>query len=68
MKGKKLTKEFFRANRPLARRAHLDKAAASASFNTALSLPRDTEDGFTTYLYLSGTTFFTLGYGPIDRS
>ena len=35
------------------------------SLETALALPSGTEDGFTTYLYLSGTTFFTLGYGDV---
>lgn len=35
------------------------------SLNTSLSLPQGTDEAFTTYLYLSGTTFFTLGYGDI---
>src|SRR5262245_3258050 len=35
------------------------------SLGTALSLPPDTEPGFTTYLYYSGTTFFTLGFGDV---
>jgi hypothetical protein len=33
--------------------------------DTALSLPRGTDDSFSTYLYFSGTTFFTLGYGDV---
>ena len=35
------------------------------SLDTALSLPRGADDGFTTYMYFSGTTFFTLGYGDV---
>src|SRR5262249_31128734 len=35
------------------------------SFETALSLPADTDLRFDTYIYFSGTTFFTLGYGDI---
>ncbi len=35
------------------------------SFQTALSLPGDSDDHFATYFYFSGTTFFTLGYGDI---
>ncbi len=35
------------------------------SLGTNLSLPRDTDDRFTTYLYFSGTTFFTLGFGDV---
>jgi hypothetical protein len=35
------------------------------SSGTALSLPREADDGFATYLYFSGTTFFTLGYGDV---
>jgi len=35
------------------------------SLDTGLSVPRATDDGFTTYLYFSGTTFFTLGYGDV---
>jgi hypothetical protein len=35
------------------------------SLGTALTFPRDTDDSFTTYLYFSGTTFFTLGYGDV---
>ena len=35
------------------------------SFETALAFPHEADDNFGTYLYLSGTTFFTLGYGDI---
>jgi Ion channel len=35
------------------------------SLDTALALPRDTDINFVTYLYFSGTTFFTLGYGDL---
>src|SRR6266851_10528024 len=35
------------------------------SLGTALSFPPGTDNGFTTYLYFSGTTFFTLGYGDV---
>jgi hypothetical protein len=35
------------------------------SLGSALSLPRGTDDDFLTYLYFSGTTFFTLGYGDV---
>src|SRR4051812_7904472 len=35
------------------------------SFQTALSLPGDGDLRFGTYVYFSGTTFFTLGYGDI---
>ena len=35
------------------------------SLGTALSFPRGTDDSFATYLYFSGTTFFTLGYGDL---
>jgi hypothetical protein len=35
------------------------------SLGTVLSVPRDTDDSFATYLYFSGTTFFTLGYGDV---
>src|SRR5262245_6525419 len=35
------------------------------SLGTPLSLPRGSDDGFATYLYFSGTTFFTLGYGDV---
>src|SRR5262245_53133290 len=35
------------------------------SFQTALALPADADDRFSTYFYFSGTTFFTLGYGDI---
>jgi len=35
------------------------------SLGTALSFVREAEDGFTAYLYFSGTTFFTLGYGDL---
>src|SRR5207302_993602 len=31
----------------------------------ALSLPATADDSFVTYLYFSGTTFFTLGYGDV---
>src|SRR5207248_7814739 len=31
----------------------------------ALSLPATADDSFATYLYFSGTTFFTLGYGDV---
>jgi hypothetical protein len=35
------------------------------NLGTALSLPRPEDDRLTTYLYFSGTTFFTLGYGDV---
>ena len=35
------------------------------SMGTSLSLPATADDGFATYLYFSGTTFFTLGYGDV---
>lgn len=35
------------------------------SFQTALALPGEGDDRFSTYIYFSGTTFFTLGYGDI---
>jgi hypothetical protein len=35
------------------------------SLGTALSFPREADGGFATYLYFSGTTFFTLGYGDV---
>jgi hypothetical protein len=35
------------------------------SLGTAISSPRDADDSFGVYLYFSGTTFFTLGYGDI---
>ena len=35
------------------------------SLGTALSFAGGPDDGFGTYLYFSGTTFFTLGYGDI---
>jgi hypothetical protein len=35
------------------------------SLDTPLSVPIGTGSGFTTYLYFSGTTFFTLGYGDV---
>jgi hypothetical protein len=35
------------------------------SVDTALQLPRSGDASFTTYLYFSGTTFFTLGYGDV---
>src|SRR5258707_13427947 len=33
--------------------------------DSGLSLPRGTDDSLSTYLYFSGTTFFTLGYGDV---
>jgi len=35
------------------------------SLGTTLTVSPTTQDGFNTYLYFSGTTFFTLGYGDI---
>jgi hypothetical protein len=35
------------------------------SLATALSIPGQGDGGFITYLYFSGTTFFTLGYGDV---
>src|SRR5262249_27767642 len=35
------------------------------SLGTGLSFPSGAGDSFTTYLYFSGTTFFTLGYGDV---
>jgi Ion channel len=35
------------------------------SINSALIVPLPTDNRFSTYLYLSGTTFFTLGYGDV---
>jgi hypothetical protein len=35
------------------------------SLGTALSFTREAEGSFTAYLYFSGTTFFTLGYGDM---
>lgn len=35
------------------------------SLGTALTVPRATNESFATYLYFSGTTFFTLGYGDV---
>lgn len=35
------------------------------SLDTALSIPPGTRHGFTTYLYFSGTTFFTVGFGDV---
>lgn len=35
------------------------------SWETALAPPHEGEDSFLTYLYMSGTTFFTLGYGDL---
>ena len=35
------------------------------SLGTALSFVREADSGFTAYLYFSGTTFFTLGYGDL---
>jgi hypothetical protein len=32
---------------------------------TTLALPLESDDNFATYLYFSGTTFFTLGYGDV---
>jgi hypothetical protein len=33
--------------------------------DTKITVPQAADDGFTAYLYLSGTTFFTLGYGDV---
>jgi hypothetical protein len=38
------------------------------SLDTALAGLRNPDDGFATYLYFSGTTFFTLGYGDVVPS
>jgi len=35
------------------------------SLGTAMAFPRPTDDSFAAYLYFSGTTFFTLGYGDL---
>ena len=35
------------------------------SLGTALSFPRAADGTFAAYLYFSGTTFFTLGYGDV---
>jgi hypothetical protein len=35
------------------------------SLGTALTVSREADDRFVTYLYFSGTTFFTLGYGDV---
>jgi ion channel len=35
------------------------------SIETPLAFPHDADDSFGTYVYLSGTTFFTLGYGDV---
>src|SRR5579884_3418801 len=35
------------------------------SLDTATSLPAGSGAGFATYVYFSGTTFFTLGYGDV---
>jgi hypothetical protein len=35
------------------------------SLGTALSFPPEADGNFATYLYFSGTTFFTLGYGDV---
>ena len=35
------------------------------SLGTQLAFRPGTDDGFLTYLYFSGTTFFTLGYGDV---
>src|SRR5262245_59244805 len=35
------------------------------SFQTALSFQADADNQFVTYVYFSGTTFFTLGYGDV---
>lgn len=40
------------------------------SLDSSLAVPQGSDKGFGTYLYFSGTTFFTLGYGdvvPTDR-
>jgi hypothetical protein len=36
-------------------------ALLHGSLGTPLALPREEDTGFATYLYFSGTTFFTLG-------
>jgi hypothetical protein len=38
------------------------------SLDTALIVPRGTDDRFVAYLYFSATTFFTLGYGDVVPS
>jgi hypothetical protein len=35
------------------------------SLSTPISFPSSADDSFPTYLYFSGTTFFTLGYGDV---
>lgn len=35
------------------------------SIGTTITAPQPADHGFTSYLYLSGTTFFTLGYGDV---
>jgi hypothetical protein len=35
------------------------------SLETSLAVPRASDEGFGIYLYFSGTTFFTLGYGDV---
>ncbi len=35
------------------------------SLGTALVVPNNADGGFGTYVYFSGTTFFTLGYGDV---
>jgi hypothetical protein len=35
------------------------------SAGTAIAVPAASESSFSTYLYFSGTTFFTLGYGDV---
>jgi hypothetical protein len=35
------------------------------SLGTAISVANETDTSFTAYLYFSGTTFFTLGYGDL---
>jgi len=36
------------------------------SLGSELLFPQGTDNGFGTYLYFSGTTFFTLGYGDVS--
>lgn len=35
------------------------------SLRTEITMPREADDSFMTFLYFSGTTFFTLGYGDV---
>jgi hypothetical protein len=35
------------------------------SLQTAIAFPRDDDNSFATYVYFSGTTLFTLGYGDV---